>query len=214
MKPIKLLCLALAGSFTLVSAGFCRGIIEPDAGQVSISVGHLLEEKHYSKHRLDDEISRQLLDNYLEALDYNHLFFTQKDVDAFTAKFATALDDDILLGKPDPAFEIYDVFQKRVEDRITKVKEEINQNFDFTAHDVVEDWNRQKAPWPKDEEEADKLWAGRIKGEFLQEKLNEHPIDPPVKVLTRRYDEILRNLHLRTRDDTISIFLAVLAHTY
>src|SRR2546426_1082849 len=83
------------------------------------------------------------------ALDYNHLFFTQKDVDAFTAKFATALDDDILLGKPDPAFEIYDVFQKRVEDRIAKVKEEINRDFDFTAHDAVEDWNRQKAPWPK-----------------------------------------------------------------
>jgi carboxyl-terminal processing protease len=218
MKPSKLLTFALAGYLALVSNGYCRAAAaavatEPDAGQISISVGRLLEQGHYSKRRLDDQVSKDLLKNYLEMLDYNHLFFTQKDVDAFSAKYATALDDDILLGNPNPAYEIYDLYQKRVEDRVTKIKDRLNQPFDFTTNETIE-LNRQKAPWPKDDDEADKLWEGRIKGEFLQEKLNEHPIDPPVKVLTRRYDQILLNLHEQTRDDVISTFLSTLAQTY
>ncbi len=211
MKPTKLLSVALAFSLAIVLPS--RASSEPDPGQICISVGRLLEQGHYSKRKLDDELSRQLLKNYLELLDYNHLFFTQKDVDAFTAKYATALDDDILLGNPNPAFEIYDLYAKRVEERVAKVKELLKQDFDFTTNEMVE-INRQKSPWPKDDADADKLWTSRVKGEFLQEKLGEHPIDPPVKVLTRRYDQLLRNLHEQTREDVVKMFLTTLAQTY
>ena len=63
-------------------------------GQIEISVGKLLEQGHYSRHKLDDSVSRLLLKNYLEALDYTHLFFTQKDVDFFIGRYGTTLDDD------------------------------------------------------------------------------------------------------------------------
>lgn len=215
MKPPTFLSLATAGLLAFVSAGMARtgGSSDPDPGQVCISVGRLLEQGHYSKKKLDDQTSRLLLKNYLEALDYNHLFFTQEDVDGFTAKYSTALDDDILLGNPNPAYEIYDLYQKRVEDRVAKVKQQLTQSFDFTANETIE-LNRQKSPWPKDAADAEALWAKRLKGEFLQEKLSEHPIDPPVKTLTRRYDQILRNLHEQTRDDVTKIFLSTLAQTY
>src|SRR5437773_4941317 len=73
-----------------------------DSEQIGLSVGRLLEEGHYTHHPLNDEISRKLLTGYIELLDYSHLFFTQKDIDAFTAKYATALDDDVLLGNLKP----------------------------------------------------------------------------------------------------------------
>ncbi|HEY2800500.1 MAG TPA: hypothetical protein VGI85_07900, partial [Chthoniobacterales bacterium] len=82
-----------------------------DSEQIAVSVGRLLEEGHYTHHPLDDAISKKLLTGYLEMLDFSHLFFTQKDVDAFTAKYATSLDDDILLGNLKPAHEIFSVFQ-------------------------------------------------------------------------------------------------------
>ena len=215
MKPTSFLSLAFAGLFAFVSTGAAKtgSSGDPDPGQICISVGRLLEQGHYSKKKLDDQSSKQLLKNYLEALDYNHLFFTQQDVDGFSEKYATALDDDILLGNPNPAYEIYDLYQKRVEDRVAKVKEQLGQNFDFTTNETIE-LNRQKSPWPKDAQEADDLWAKRLKGEFLQEKLSEHPIDPPVKTLTRRYDQILRNLHEQTHEDVTKIFLSTLAQTY
>ncbi|MEA3188655.1 MAG: carboxyl-terminal processing protease [Chthoniobacter sp.] len=211
MKQIQICSIALA-SFLAIFPGAWAGT-EPDSGQIAISVGRLLEQGHYSKRKLDDDLSRQLLKNYLETLDYNHLFFTQRDVDAFTTKYATALDDDILLGNPNPAFEIYDLYAKRVEERIAKVKEMVKQDFDFTGDESIE-INRQKAPWPKDDSESEKLRTNRVKGEFLQEKLSEHPIDPPVKILTRRYDQTLRNLHEQTREDVVKFFLTTLAQTY
>jgi carboxyl-terminal processing protease len=211
MKLFKHLALSL-----LLTLPLGRAIVraaDPDPGQICISVGRLLEQGHYSRHKLDDELSRRFLKNYLDQLDYNHLFFTQKDVDAFETKYATELDDDILLGNPNPAFEIWDIYTKRVEERAAKVKELLKQNFDFKSDRTVE-LNRQKSPWPKDDAEAEQLWSDRIEGEFLQEKLTEHPVEPPLKVITRRYNQLLRNIHEQTREDVVKTFLDVLAQTY
>ena len=105
----------------------------PDPGKVEISVGRLLEQGHYSRRKLDDAMSRLQLKNYLEGLDYSHLYFTQKDVDQFTAKYATALDDDIQFGNTESAFDIYDLYKKRVEDRVAKVKELLKEKHDFKS---------------------------------------------------------------------------------
>ena len=142
----------------------------PDPGQVEISVGRLLEQGHYSRRKLDDAMSKLQLKNYLEGLDYSHLYFTQKDIDQFTAKYATVLDDDILFGNTEPAFTIYDLYKKRVEDRVAKVKVLLKEPHDFKSDKTIE-VNRQKSAWPKDEAEADQLWRDRIEGELLQEQL-------------------------------------------
>ena len=121
MKPLQFLRLPLASLFIFSLVGIAAD--EPDPGQIEISVGKLLEQGHYSRRKLDDKVSQELLKNYLDTLDYNHLFFTQQDVAAFTAKYGTTLDDDILLGNPEPAFQIYNLYKKRVEDRVAKVKD-------------------------------------------------------------------------------------------
>src|SRR5438309_4582499 len=82
-----------------------------DAEQICVSVGRLLEEGHYTHQPLNAEMSQKFLRNYLELLDFSHLFFTQKDVDALTGKYGTALADDGLLGNLKPAYEIYDLYR-------------------------------------------------------------------------------------------------------
>ena len=168
MKYLRLLRWPLAAAVAFTLPGLRAD--EPDPAQVEISVGRLLEQGHFSRKKLDDSVSKVLLKNYLEGLDYNHLYFTQKDVDEFTAKYATALDDDILFGNTEPAFAIYNLYQKRVEERVAKVKELLKQKYDFKSDRMIE-VNRQKAAWPKDEATADQLWRDRIEGELLQEQL-------------------------------------------
>ncbi|MEY2576185.1 MAG: carboxyl-terminal processing protease, partial [Verrucomicrobiota bacterium] len=104
-----------------------------DAGNVTTSVGRLLEEGHYTHQPLNDEVSKKFLKTYLELLDFSHLFFTQQDVDMLTAKYGTSLDDDVLLGNLKPAYEIYDLYTKRVDDRIAKIKEQLTQPVDFKS---------------------------------------------------------------------------------
>src|SRR4028118_1580324 len=97
-----------------------------DLEQVAVSVGRLLEEGHYTRQPLNDEVSKKFLKTYLEMLDFSHLFFTQQDVDALYAKYGTSIDDDVLLGNLKPAFEIYELYMKRVDDRVAKVKQLVN----------------------------------------------------------------------------------------
>ena len=168
MKFLRSFTCPLAAVFAFTISA--NGAEAPDPGKVEISVGQLLERGHYTQKKLDDNVSRALLKNFLEGLDYNHLYYTQKDIDDFTTKYATVLDDDIILGKTEPEFEMYDLYKKRVEDRVAKIKELLKQNYDFKSTKEIE-VNRQKAAWPKDEEAADQLWRDRIEGELLQEKL-------------------------------------------
>src|SRR3954466_722317 len=108
MKLLRFLWLPLASA--LCVSLVCLAADDPDPGQVEISVGKLLEQGHYSRKKLDDGVSRLLLKNYIETLDYTRLFFTQKVVDSFPSRYSTTLDDDILLGNPDAAYKIYDLY--------------------------------------------------------------------------------------------------------
>ncbi len=184
-----------------------------DLEQVAVSVGRLLEEGHYTRAPLDDAVSKKFLRTYLEVLDFSHLFFTQEDVDALTAKYATSLDDDVLLGNLKPAYEIYDLYLKRVDDRVAKVKEMLKQPVEFTSDATIQ-LSRQKAPWPKNMAEADQLWRDRIANELLQEKLSEHPIEPGPQLIAKRYDRLARSVHEQDRDEQVKLFLASLAQAY
>ena len=218
LKPMNVIrCLTLSVASLIAFTPTVRGAVDAEfkkiAPKVAQAVGDLLEKHHYSRRRLDDTVSRQFLKNYLERLDYNHLFFTQKDVDGFSAKYATTLDDSIMAGDLDPSVKIFEVYRKRVEDRVVKVKALLGEKFDFSGTRSVE-INRQKSPWPKDAAEADQIWRDRIEGELLDRTLMNDKVETPVKVVTRRYEQLLRSLHEQTNEDVMAGFLSVLCETY
>ena len=178
-----------------------------------MSVGRLLEEGHYTRQKLNEEISNKFLQTYLEMLDFSHLFFTQNDVDELNAKYGSSMAGDVLLGTLKPAYDIYALYTKRVDDRVAKIKELLKQPIDFKSNATVE-LSRQKSPWPKDEAEADQLWRGRIANELLQEHLTEHPIEPAPQLVARRYDRLARTVHEQDKDEQMKLYLDALAQAY
>ena len=178
-----------------------------------MSVGRLLEEGHYTRQKLNEEVSNKFLQTYLEMLDFSHLFFTQNDVDELNAKYSSSMAGDVLLGTLKPAYDVYALYTKRVDERVAKIKELLKQPIDFKSTATVE-MSRQKAPWPKDEAEADQLWRGRIANELLQEHLSEHPIEPAPQLVTRRYDRLARNVHEQDKDEQMKLYLDALAQAY
>jgi len=180
---------------------------------VAMSVGRLLEEGHYTRQKLNEDVSKKFLQTYLEMLDFSHLFFTQKDVDELTAKYGSSMAGDVLLGNLKPAYEIYALYTKRLDDRVVKIKELLKQPIDFKGDTTVE-LSRQKSAWPKDEAEADRLWRGRITNELLQEHLSEHPIEPAPQLVARRYDRLGKNVHEEDKDEQMKLYLDALAQAY
>src|SRR4026208_419705 len=180
---------------------------------VAMSVGRLLEEGHYTRQTLNEEVSKKFLQTYLEMLDYSHLFFTQEDIDSVTKKYANAMAGDVLMGTLKPGYEIYALYTKRIDERVAKIKELLKQPIDFKSNATVE-LSRQKSPWPKNEAEADQLWRGRIANELLQEHLSEHPIEPAPQLVSRRYERLARNVHEQDKDEQMKLYLDALSQAY
>jgi len=200
-------------AIVLVAATAAPPAVAASKETIAMSVGRLLEEGHYTRQKLNEDVSRKFLQTYLEMLDFSHLFFTQKDVDELNAKYGSSMAGDVLLGNLKPAYEIYALYTKRVDDRVAKIKELLKQPIDFKGNATVE-LTRQKSSWPKDEAEADQLWSGRITNELLQEHLSEHPIEPPAQLVARRYDRLARNIHEEDKDEQMKLYLDALAQAY
>jgi carboxyl-terminal processing protease len=210
---MKSLHLLLAATLVLkLSTGRTAPSSEPDPSQIAIAVVSILEQAHYSKKRVDNSMSEKLLHNYLDDLDYNHLFLTQEDVDSFTSKWANSLDDELIFGRTQAADQMHSILKDRAEERVKYVMEILNSEIALNLDHTVQ-INRQKALWPTSKEDADRIWRDRIASEMIQERLNNKKADP-ASVIRKRYDEFIRDLRERTPKDVHKTFLTSLAKSY
>lgn len=154
-------------------------------GDVATTVARMLESAHYSRVRLDDDISpgitqaRHALDRYLQLLDYNHLFFTQKDIDEIIAKYGEGIQNDIMLGNLAPVYDIFDRYFSRVTSRVEKIQALLDKDFTFDSKRTTS-LNRDKLSWPANEKEADRIWTDRLEAEMLQANLAEKALEEAV----------------------------------
>ena len=205
---------ALLGFAFLVAVGGARAELKDPtvAGQVGMVISKLLEERHYNAKRVDETMSKEMLKNYLNALDYNHLFFLQSDVDGFQ-HFTTELDNDLIVGDCKPAFEIYRVYSNRVEQISAAIKDLLQENYAFVGTDALV-VDRHEAPWPATDLERRDLLRQRVKYELLEERLNKEKPEEAIKIITRRYTGLVRNLRENDLDTITGVYLNALASLY
>ncbi len=177
IRAIHALGVLLTASIGAVAFSTVASADETDFGQVGMHVANMLQNNHYSRRPFDDDLSAELLKNYLESLDYTKRFFTQEDVDRFTAKYGTKLDDLVQMQDKGPALEIFALYEQRVRERIARAKELVQEtDFNFDTDETIEITRRDSA-WPRNDAEADDLWRRIIKNQFLQEELAREGIN-------------------------------------
>ncbi len=213
MKSVRFF-LRFAACLFLLVLGQADGLArEVDQGRLESTVGHLLKEAHYSGRPFDEAMSRRVLGNYIDDLDFDHLYLTQGDIESLVASYGPTLGNEILAGKTEPPLKIFEVYRARVVERIAKVRALLKQPFDFKGARTVET-SREHSPWPKDEAEADALWRDRIEGELLDEKLGTHPAGSGAETLEKYCADTLRDLQQETHKETLATFLSALARSY
>ena len=185
-----------------------------DPRQVAASVGRLLELGHYSGWKLGPEMSKRILEIYLEDLDFDKVFLTKGDVNRLSARYGINIGKAVLLGDLGPAKAIYDIFKARVEERIAKVRPLLWKGYNFKSDRFV-DLDRRKKRWPANIYEADSVWTNKIEGELLQEMLNKlGAAGSGPKAVARRYDELLKDVEHSGEEDIEEIFLNAVAESY
>src|SRR5438876_10272553 len=111
MKSHLQRCLALC-AIVLAAATAVPPTMASSKETVAMSVGRLLEEGHYTRQKLNEEVSNKFLQTYLELLDFSHLVFTHKDVDELSAKYGSSLAGDVRRGTLQPSYEVYALDRK------------------------------------------------------------------------------------------------------
>jgi len=206
------LFLALVAVSTAKAGGVKASAIE--YGTISSAVAQVLEEAHYSQHPLNEDVSRQFLTDYLEDLDADHLYFSRPDVEKILSDHAATLGKDVLAGRLGAAYDIFDLYKKRVNERVDKINLLIkNESFDF-ASDRTAELMRDHSPWPASDAEADQIWRDRIEGELLDEKLNGTALDDCKQTALSRYLQMRSELQRESKKDAMAILLNSLARAY
>ena len=177
------------------------------------TVVYLLENFHYSQKFIENSQTSELLHEFMENLDYNHVFFLQGDRDDLVAEYADRLQRNLRRGDLSAAFSIFNRYEQRVMERIEWVRNRLDGEFDFnTEAEYVVD--RGEFPWLSTQEEADELWENRLKYELLFDLLNEEEYEEAVNTVRRRYERLIKNLEDLETVDVQEIFLTTLTQMF
>jgi len=180
---------------------------------VVATVGQILEQVQYTRHKLDASMGKQILESYLDSLDLNKLFFTQEDIDQIRNAYSSSLDDDILLGNLTPAINIFAIFRRRVDERVAQIGELLHQRYEFNSDRTII-VNRARERWPANALEADGVWQDRIENELLTAKLESANTDSGPEAIGRHYREMQNQIDGQVDGDVLRVFLEAVAQTF
>jgi len=155
---------------------------------------------------LDDDLSSQILDQYLKDLDPARSYFLSSDVEEFN-QYRFSLDDQIQEGDLETAYSIFNRFHERLEERINYSINllESDKEFDFSLSESL-DTDRENAPWMTSEEEINDLWRRRIKSSLLNLKLADKDIKEAKELLIKRYKNQLNRATQVNSEDVFQMF--------
>jgi carboxyl-terminal processing protease len=164
------------------TSGKTNGVFHPISpgpidGPIALVTAQMLQRFQYLRQPFNGAVSSKFLDRYIEMFDPQHLHFLQSDLAEFEV-YRTNLDHLTLPERgtpPDtrPACKIFNRFVQRLQQRVAYADEVLHKeqfNFDTDEKVVL---NRKDLPFPKDLNEAKKLWRERLRAEYLQEKLGK-----------------------------------------
>lgn len=181
----------------------------------SLTIVDQLRHNHYVKRAIDDQTSSQVFDRYLELLDGGHSYFLASDIEKFE-HYRYSLDDALKKGNLDPAFEIFNVYEKRLVERLEFLLDHVESglgDLDFTKDESLE-LDREKAPWPANIDAMNDYWRLRLKATVLSMKLNGKSLDDIAEVLGKRYRNQLHRAAQTNSEDAFQLYVNAFASTY
>ncbi|MEI8241662.1 MAG: carboxy terminal-processing peptidase [bacterium] len=161
IRCLLTLLLAAAPAF----AGLANLAPNSRDGQVAKQLARMLPVVHLLQSPLDEEMSARAWTNFLNTLDFDHSCLLQPDIDRFAAS-RSGIGDALRRGDVQFAYDVFNVYRQRVQERATFVTNMLAQKIDLSVNESYQ-WKRKDAPWPRDRAEQDELWRRRVKNEYL-----------------------------------------------
>ena len=181
--------------------------LKPDAQEAKAAhlAAQLLSRYHYKPVALDDALSTKMFDQYLKALDPEKLYFLQSDIDRLGVD-RTRLDDAILTEDLRAPFDIFNLYERRLIERMAHSRGLLRSGFDFKGDETLQ-IDRKDLPWPANEWQLHELWRKTVKNDWLRLKLAGQDDLQIAKVLDKRYDSASKRIGKINSADAFQAFM-------
>jgi len=165
----------------------------------------LLTKYHYKKLNVNDSLSEKILEKYIKSLDPSREYFYQSDITYFN-QYQSQMDDYVISGYLEPAYEIFTVYHERVKNRIDFVFSLLENEPNFS---IVEDFtfDRKDSQWFKNDIEMDNYWRKKIKNSVLNLKILGKEWDSNKETLDKRYMRFQKTISQFNSEDVFEIFI-------
>ncbi|SDX70666.1 carboxy terminal-processing peptidase [Marinobacter mobilis] len=173
-----------------------------DQARANILIARQLQFTHFRDLSIDDALSSQVFDAYLDYLDGQRVYLTQEDLADFEP-LRDRLGSALKTGQLQPGFSIYNAVQQRIIERLEYALTVIDgglDQLDFNTGELLL-LDRSDAEWVANQEELNELWTRRIKNAVLAQRLNGTDDETITDTLRRRYQSQLnRTAQVRSED--------------
>ncbi len=208
------LALTVASAFAATSTDRKPFATSQTLSREASTLVKLLEQAHYNHDSVRPADYAQIVPDYMGDLDGQRLFFLGSDKQKFMEEYGKNLYyNTAFLGNINAAYEIYQVYQTRVEARIEWIFGELKKEFDLTTKETYRA-DRAKAEWPANAAAADELWRKRLKYEMVGELLNKKSVEEATTNIRKRYERMLKNLGEIDGNDLAELYLSTIARLY
>ena len=188
-----------------------------------------LNRYHFQPKEVDDKLSHEVYDLYLQDIDGGKRFFTQADINRMKV-YEFQLDDQAKAG----TYEFFDLSLERMEQALNKTqswyREVLSKPIDFSKNETFE-IDGKKLAWAKDDAELRSRWEkwlkyevlSRIneeldnqeKPEFKGEKKTFEAIETDVRSkVTDIYDKYFKRLQKTDRTRRLEVYLNAIINVY
>ncbi len=175
-------------------------------------VSEVVDRQHYRQAVLDDDMSSQIYELYLEALDGSRSYLLASDIAEFE-HLRYGLDDAIRNADASPAFEIFTRYRQRNREVLKHAIALLDVAPDFTLDENFR-FDRSDAGWPASQDELNELWRKRVKNDALQLILAGKAWPEASDILRKRYERVGKRIEQITADDVFETFMNAYAHVY
>ncbi|MGA1217142.1 MAG: carboxy terminal-processing peptidase [Pseudomonadales bacterium] len=220
LRPLTAALLALSFTAGAQALGPEEGPVAPlspeaEHPETALAVLEQLARHHYVRRAIDDTLSSDTLDHYLDALDPQRAYFLEGDIAQFE-RYRYTLDDALRRGDLTPAFEIFNRYQTAAESQLESLLRLLEggiETLDFSKEEYLA-MDRSEEPFLASADAREDLWRRRLKASVLSLKLADKADEEIGPLLEKRYRNRLHRLKQTTAEDAFQLFMNALAASY
>ncbi|EMP56818.1 periplasmic tail-specific proteinase [Marinobacter santoriniensis NKSG1] len=179
-----------------------------EQARANILIARQLQFTHFRDLSINNQLSDEVFNAYLDYLDGQRIYLTKQDISKFD-NVRPQLGSALKTGQLQPGFDIYNLVQERIIGRLKFALNVIDQGIDkldFSKDESIL-LDRSKADWEPDTAALDELWIKRIKNAVLAQRLNGTDDDTIADNLKRRYEGQLKRAYQARSEDAFQAYM-------